>query len=164
MRVINRARMLPDVVRDLFGDSVIVEAMHGLRCTYMLNILVELGCGDYCCVETSLAKTVEVLNHTNIMVKLKWIDGNCTHQKWQPLWNFVITTAATNKPAEFLSLLQNNDEFSAKITSAPTPRMRRNHPASVVRQQKPSRETLGPTTMTKCKTKWTPSFLGRTPT
>ena len=134
MRVMNRKRMLPDVVRDLFSDSEIVEAMHGLRCTYMLNILVELGCGDY-----YPAATVEVLNHTNVMVKLKWIDGNCTQQKWQPLWNFVITTAATNKPTEFLSLLQNNDEFSATITSVPTPRMRRNHPASVVWQQKPRR-------------------------
>ena len=66
MRVFNRARTLPDVVRDLFSDSAIVEAMLGLRCTYMLNILVELGCGDDC-----LAKTVEVLNHTNVMEKLK---------------------------------------------------------------------------------------------
>ena len=116
MRVFNQARMLPDVVRDLFSDSAIVEAMLGLRCTYMINILAEIGCGrgGEAPVETSLDKTVEVLNHTNIMARLKWIDGNCTHENWQRLWNFVISTAAYNKPAEFLSQLENNHEFSAK--------------------------------------------------
>ena len=123
MRVFNRARTLPDVVRDLFSDSAIVEAMLGLRCTYMINILAEIGCGrgGEAPVETSLDKTVEVLNHTNIMARLKWIDGNCTHENWQRLWNFVISTAAYNKPAEFLSQLENNHEFSAKTNISPDP-------------------------------------------
>ena len=123
MRVFNRARTLPDVVRDLFSDSTIVEAMLGLRCTYMINILAEIGCGrgGEAPVETGLDKTVEVLNHTNIIARLKWIDGNCTHEKWQRLWNFVISTAAYNKPAEFLSQLENNHEFSATTNISPDP-------------------------------------------
>ena len=104
MRVFNRARTLPDVVRDLFSDSAIVEAMLGLRCTYMINILAEIGCGRGG-TTPAWTRLEEALNHRNIMARLKWIDGSCTHENWQRLWNFVISTAAYNKPAEFLSQL-----------------------------------------------------------
>ena len=63
-----------------------------------------------------------------------WLAESCSSQQ-----------AADEEPedsdAEFLeefpkSQLENNHEFRQKLTSVPTPRMRRNHPALVVRQQK----------------------------